>query len=1073
VRIRNVSASALGKRRAGRFASSDFSEGGEHRQVTVLFADLVGFTEFTARAGSEDAHALIQAIHPILDKTVEAQGSIVKTFTGDGIVSFFGVPSAFEDAPLRACRAALLINDRLASVSEELEARFGVRPRLRMSISSGPVVFGEITKGDTTSTAAHGDAVNLGSRLLAAAEPGTVLISEQTHKYTEGMVESVFAGTFRFKGLSEPQAAHQLVSIREEATRFAVALRRGLTEFVGRADELAMLESDIHELRSLRVIDVVGEAGIGKSRLLHEFIERQLDDRILVLHGGCSSDGQRTPYLPFIAIVRHALGFVDHETPESATVKIEKSLSRLGLAAADNRDLLLHLFGLARPHGLGLDGALIGLRIRDLLSQLLETLCSVSKVILVVEDLHWVDSASEEFLNRFIGRVDPPPMLLLCTRRPEYRPPWGDRPEVVCLPLAPLSQSETLRIIGARLGVTVVPEALGRLIGMKAEGNALFAEEITRFLAEQRIVRNVGSELQYDVPSVVAALPGTLALLLSAMVDRFKTEDRSLLQVASIIGRQFDLPLLASATGASDRDMARRLGAIERTGFIRREGRSQNYSFKHALIRDALVGSLLGSVRSKLHLAVARQIELRSAGRTVEVAEILAHHYSYTDLFDETFLYFCLAGRKSLDIYSLEEAEQYFRKALDLCESRDKGRAGIAKSKAVVGLLESLYLAGNVLETKRIAERYIPHLEQHGASPELVFALYFLSLMLANLCEFREGEAKARQALLIAEKTGDVRAIAYARHAVYFLTTVLGQTSRKGMEAMGSQLLAESEITGDNYIINWAYWSIAYYFMVCGALREARTWVTKLIETGKAREDQRALGMAYWTLSWLEIFARDYDQAEKNANRALEIAVAPYDHNAASQVRAVALLMQGRLKEGLQMMRAARDWALNNGWLYSARGGDMSMASALALSGDLRAGIALLESGVAAADSNGGWIFASWNRLILAELYLAAATAKDRPSIAFMLRNVWTILGLTLFGTRRAGVLLTKLSENNQFDELGAMRAWIEFDLGVLANARKKSADARNHFARARLAAETQGAVRFADEIDAAIAALG
>ncbi len=433
----------------------------------------------------------MQAILPILAETVESQGCGFKNFQGDGIASFFGVPSALEDAPLRACRAALAINERLAGVSEELEARFGIRPKLRMSINSGPAVVGETTKGDKTTFAAHGPAVNLGSRLMAVAEPGTVLIGEQTHKYTEGMVEAVFAGMFQLKGLSEPQAAYRLVSISEEPTRFAAARLRGLTEFVGRADELATLESSIRDLRSLRVIDIAGEAGIGKSRLLHEFIRSRSDDHDLVLRGSCSPDGQRTPYLPFIEILRHGLNFADSEMLESATVKIEKGLDRLGLEASDNCDLLLHLFGLARPNGLGLDGALIGLRTRDLLFQLLERLCTASRVIVVVEDLHWIDSASEEFLGRLIGRENAPPMLMLCTRRPEYRAPWDNESKVVRLRLEPLSQSETLQIIGAQLGVAVVPEALGRLIGAKAEGNALFAEEITRFLVEQRIVRNV------------------------------------------------------------------------------------------------------------------------------------------------------------------------------------------------------------------------------------------------------------------------------------------------------------------------------------------------------------------------------------------------------------------------------------------------------------------------------------------------------------------------------------------------------------------------------------------------------
>ena len=619
----------------------------------------------------------------------------------------------------------------------------------------------------------------------------------------------------------------------------------------------------------------------------------------------------------------------------------------------------------------------------------------------------------------------------------------------------------------------VVPEALGRLIGMKAEGNPLFAEEITSFLVEQQIVRNVDSELQYYAPSVAAALPGTLELLLTAMVDRLKPEDRSLLQVASIIGRQFDLSLLAAAKDAPEQSVRKRLGNVEqRTGVIRREGPPGSYSFKHALVRDALVKSLLAPVRSAFHLAIACAIEQRSGKGASEFAEILANHYSYTEQFQRTFFYFCLAGRKCLDIYSLEEAEHYFRKALDIPQTKVSDSAGIEISIAVLGLLESLYLAGNVLETKRVAERYIPFLEQRGPSRELVFALYFLSLMLANLCEFREGEAKARQALSIAEQVGDLRGIAYARQALYFMTLVLGRTSREGMEAMGSQLATECEMIGDNYILNWAYWCIAYYFMICGSLREARKWVTKLMETGEARKDQRALGMAYWTLGWIEIYASNYEQAEKNADRALEIVAAPFDRNAASQMRAVALLWQGRLEEGFQTMRVARDWALNNGWLYSARGSDIPMASAMALSGDIRAGVALLKSGIATANSNGCWEFASWNRLILAELYLAASNGKYRPPAAVILRNLGTILGLAVLGTRRAQALLTKLSDNDQFDEHGMVRARIEFDLGVLARVRKKSVEAREHFAKARLAAEAQGATRFVNEIDTAIAGL-
>ncbi len=1045
---------------------------GERRQVTVLFADLVGFTAFTARAGEEHAFALIQRICNLLNATVQEQGCAVKNFTGDGILAFFGAPVALEDAPLRACRAALLINSRLSGVADEIEMRHGLRPQLRICINSGPVVFGQVTEGEAASVTAHGDIVNLGSRMLSATEPGVILIGEETQCLVKNMVESSPAGSFQFKGKAEPQRVYRLLGLREDATRFAAARRQGLTEFVGRNSELDILMANLRRLDSVCAVDISGEPGIGKSRLLHEFRSRLKGERVIVLSGACSLDGERTPLRPVIDVIRHAFRLGGDEPHAILCAKIRKGLSRSGLDSPQNCDLLLHLLGAQTLGALqGLDGALIGTLLRELLLQLLKQACNLSKVVLLLEDLHWIDSASEELLMRAIGLDGNFPLLIAHTRRPEYRPPWFEWPRVVPLALAPLSTKETLRIVSTRLGINEVPDSLGNIIASKAEGNALFAEEITSFLVERGNVRFTRCGVAYD-HAVAEAMPASLQLLLAARVDRLPAGGRALLQAGAVIGRHFDLRVLAAVMNLSGESAAHSLSAMQDADLVCHDEGSGDYVFKHALVREALYGSLLSAARGQLHLKVAQEIEKRSAGRLTEVAEILAYHYSLANQPGLAFDYLCLSGRKCLGIYSLAEAEHYFRHALGSYETTSRRDKNSGMAQAAVGLLEALYLGGNVLDTKRVAEFYIPRLEAAGPSPELVFALYFLSLTLVNLCRFRDAEATARQALALAEKTGDVKALAYARSSLFFSMNILGQTPLQRMEALGAQLIADCENASDNYCLNWAYFSIAWDYFTRGLDSDARCWLAKLIESGRKRRDHRALGLAHWALSWIAIFASDYDEAARNADEALKAAVAPFDKNAANQVKAAAALLQGSVQEGRERLLAVRQWALDNGWLYATSGIDLVIAAAHALNGDLKLAVKLLKTSIETADANGSRAMASWYRIALAELCLGVITAPKRPAMRIIPRSIWTVVGIVLFGARWARALLMEARQNKHFAELGTASARIELDLGKLARHERHLTGARAHFERARAAAEAQGASIILAEIEAALAAL-
>jgi class 3 adenylate cyclase len=260
----------------------------ERRQITVLFTDVVGFTTFSERSGEEAAYTLMRDLSKLMGERVREQGGIVQNFTGDGIMAVFGAPIAFEDAPLRACRAALAILQRLKEVGPELEGKHGIRPQMRIGLNTGAAVVGKVEDGADAGVTVLGDTVNFAARLQSLAEADSVLMSEATHRSVQGMVEASFADEHSIKGKSEAQKVYRLDGIRHGATRFAAAVSRGLSTFVGREHELEVLKHGLAEARSqLRVIDIAAEPGMGKSRLLHEFRQRVGKERAFVLSGNC------------------------------------------------------------------------------------------------------------------------------------------------------------------------------------------------------------------------------------------------------------------------------------------------------------------------------------------------------------------------------------------------------------------------------------------------------------------------------------------------------------------------------------------------------------------------------------------------------------------------------------------------------------------------------------------------------------------------------------------------------------------------------------------------------------------
>jgi class 3 adenylate cyclase len=633
----------------------------ERRPATILFADLVGFTAFTERSGEEAAYVLMQAVHRLMERTVEAHGGTIKEVTGDGGIALFGVPFALEDAPLRACRAALSIQQRLA---EEVDAfAAGARPQLRISINTGAVIVGPVEEG--AGLAVFGDTVNTAARLQACAPPGAILLSEATHKLVLGLVDCEFVGLCRLKGKAEPQPAYRLDAIRQGAARFQAVLARGLSPYVGRAGERKYLANLLRGgRRCLRVIDIVGEPGIGKSRLLHAVLSGNIASEP-ILSGSCSPDGHAVPFLPLIDVVRGRLGIVEGEDEEGIAGKLAGGLAALELFSVGNVDLLLNLLGFTASSE-SLEDAAIGLRTGDLLRRLLQARCRRSPLVVLIEDLQWIDSASEEVLTRIVATTaDRSRLVLIHTRRPEYLPPWIDHARTTTVPLAPLSAAETSRIAQARLGGSDLPEELARLIAERAGGNPLFAEEIAGSLLERRIGRRGAAGLQYEPSIGAAVLPLSIHSLLAARIDGLDPRDRALLRSAAAIGYRFDADILGAVIGDDGR-LDRRLAALQQLGLLQAGDGPRAFVFKHALVRDVLYDSLLAAPRAALHLRIASAIERRSSDRRIDAAEIVAGRWRTAHSAGKTSRARSRVAEASNGPHRLKEAERHFALALEI-----------------------------------------------------------------------------------------------------------------------------------------------------------------------------------------------------------------------------------------------------------------------------------------------------------------------------------------------------------------------------------------------------------------------
>jgi len=718
--------------------------GGERRQLTVLFCDLVGSTELSGRLDPEEWQGVLRRYQEAAAAVLEPFGGHVAQLLGDGLLVYFGWPEAHDDDAERAVRAGLGLVDALKELTD-----LPVPLAVRIGIHTGPVVVGQLGGGARRETLALGETTNLAARLQGVAAPDTVVVSEATLRLVAGIFVTEDLGRQTLKGVAEPLAAYRVVQPTGVRSRLDVDPVR-LTRFIGREMELGTLVD-----RWERAVEgegqnvlVVAEPGVGKSRLAYQLRERLAG----VPHGWLESRATPyttgTPFFPVIELVRQGLAITPEDKDEEKVRKIERALTLTRLGSSETVPLIADFLGLPAPAGhppLAMSPELKRRRTLELLTAWTLALAEVQPIVLLAEDLHWNDPSSLELLGRLIAQSARSHLLFLGTARPEFTPPWPARSNTTTLQLTRLTKRQAREMV-ATVGAGLPPDMVEALVA-RADGVPLYVEELAKAVTEPGALRDV------------EAIPATLADSLMARLDRLSTA-KEVAQRASVLGREFSYALLAAVAGleeAAVRHGLLRLANAEIV-FARGEPPDATYTFKHALVQEAAYASLLKRTRQQLHARVVDVLVADFPERVASEPELIARHAENAGRTDEAVAYLERAGAHAQARSAHEEAIGHLRNAIALLATRPEGVERDSREGALqLALIGSLRAARGMAhpETEAAYERARVVCEAAGDARQLGLALGSLASFYSNRGEHERGAAVAARVLADAEQRGD------------------------------------------------------------------------------------------------------------------------------------------------------------------------------------------------------------------------------------------------------------------------------------------------------------------------------
>jgi class 3 adenylate cyclase len=749
----------------------------EHRQVTVLFCDLVNSTPLSQRLDPEDLREVIVAYQATAADTITRFGGFVAQYLGDGVLAYFGYPHAHEDDAERAARAGLALVEAVSEVKTAL----GTRLQARIGIATGLVVVGDVLGGTGADPGSVGEAPNLAARLQAFAVPGSVIVCERTRRLVGRRFEYDDLGRIELKGFSEPVQAYRILRTSTVRSRFT-ALREGpLMPLVGREEELELLLRRWRKAATgeVRVVLLSGEPGIGKSRLIRALDERIAGEPHTRLSHACTPHDSSSALFPVVNQIARAAGFAPEDSPACKRRKLEALLAKTHTDKA-HVEILAQLLSLPRSR----PGPSPGpspqqhkeMALEALLAQL-QRLTQQQPVLMLFDDVHWLDPTSLELLTLIVERAPRWRMLVVLTARPGFAAPWPAYAHMTTVSLSRLSPQDGAALVGTVTKGKMLPPTVLDQILARAEGVPLFIEELTKAVLESTLVREDAGRYVLAAPVPQTAIPTTLHASLLARLDRHASA-REVAQIGAAIGREFTYSLVSAVAGLPEQNLCEALDELTRSELVFRRGELPNalYTFKHVLVRDVAYGTMLRSRRQQLHARIA-QVYSAEPAVAERQPELVADHFAEAGQSAEAVRWWLKAGQIELARSANSEAAAHLRKALDLVEAWPRGGTRDQQELELLSMLGTALIATHGYGAEQTLSAYergreLIHVTGDRTRQDAILSGVFVAYY--NLAAFEKGLGVGREFLGWAQASGDALALCIGHRMVAASCNALG-----------------------------------------------------------------------------------------------------------------------------------------------------------------------------------------------------------------------------------------------------------------------------------------------------------
>ncbi|MFC6673679.1 adenylate/guanylate cyclase domain-containing protein [Marinobacterium aestuariivivens] len=737
---------------------------GERRIITALFADMAGSTALIEDLDPEEVQRLIDPVLALMMDAVHHYEGYVAKSLGDGILALFGAPIAHEDHPQRALYAALRMQQEMSRYAQRIRQQQGVSLQIRIGIHTGEVVVRSVRTEDLhIDYDPVGQSIHLASRMESLATPGSILLSEATFRLVEGYVECRALGAVPVKGIAKPIEVYEALGLGPLRTRLQVAARRGLVPFVGRQHELSVLTAAWSRAREGRgqLVGVVGEPGVGKSRLFHE-LRSAVAKQGLVLETFSVSHGKAFAYMPVVELLKQYFGLSVRDDDRARREKVTGKVMTLERRLEDCLPYLLFLLGIEEPEPVlqQMDPQLRRQRTFEALRRLLICESRSQPLILLFEDLQWLDSETEAFLRFLVEGIAAAPILLLANYRPEYRHDWAERDEYTQLRLEPFGQAEAEELLRTLLGEDPSLQPLKPLLLAQTEGNPFFLEEVVQTLVEEGIL--AGSAGAYRLLRAPGdwRIPATVQGVLTARIDRLAADEKALLQTLAVIGKEFSWSLVRQLVGPPEERLRRQLSRLQAGGFLYEHPSfpEVEYSFKHGLTQEVAYASLLTEQRSELHERTAQAIEALFSSQLEDHCSELAHHYSHSGNSGKAVEYLQRAGQQAIRRSANQEAIAQLTGALELLRRQPESATRTGSELNLLLMLGPVWMTVKGYASPEVEATYTEALQlcrRLGETPQRFPALMGLRTFYHVRGDLLTAHELGEQLLMLAEKAQD------------------------------------------------------------------------------------------------------------------------------------------------------------------------------------------------------------------------------------------------------------------------------------------------------------------------------